>query len=571
MPDVKVCPTCGTEYEPKERFCPSDGTALRTPGGMSDLVGQVVADRYHVLRKLGEGGMGQVYLAEHVKMGRKSALKVMHPAMGSDPDAIGRFNREASNASRINHPHVAAVYDFGETSDALIYLAMEYVEGQSLTALLEEHGALPVRRASEIIVQAASALAAAHELGIVHRDLKPDNIMIARNRDGSDCVKVVDFGIAKAGTEGNQKVTRTGLVVGTPEYMSPEQLAGDKLDGRSDVYSLGLVAFNLLTGALPFPSESAQESMIMRLTDRPRTLSELRPDIAWDASIQRVMDRVLARAADERYPTAPEFARDLAAAVARMPQSALNADGTLVMGAMTAAVPPTRARGARPSAPTVAATAMLPGVAPTRVSSPASVASPPRSRLPLVVSGGALAVALLAGVGYLATRDRGTTDAPRDTSGAIASAATASAAPTTTVAAIDPPATGTQAYSRPATTAPDAPRAAAPSPSGSSNPVRGGLEDRIERMDEQLKAAASNPTLARALLDDIDSNLPTIRRPGARMLALKARGDLLYALERPAEACAEFARIRKVYARMPQAFRDAVDFYYAEASGPACQ
>ncbi len=253
MSDQKVCPTCGTEYPLSERFCPRDGTALRSASTTADLLGAIVAERYHILKKLGEGGMGTVYLAEHVKMGRKAALKVMNPGMNTDADAIARFNREAANASRLNHPNVCAIYDFGETSDGLIYLAMEFIEGESLTSLIEKNGSLAAPRAASIIHQAADALAVAHDYGIVHRDLKPDNIMIAKDRDGADVVKVVDFGIAKASSSDAQKVTKTGLVVGTPEYMSPEQLAGDKLDGRSDIYSLGLVAFNCLTGLLPFP------------------------------------------------------------------------------------------------------------------------------------------------------------------------------------------------------------------------------------------------------------------------------------------------------------------------------
>jgi serine/threonine-protein kinase len=232
---LKVCPQCGSEYPANARFCEIDGTALRSAAGGSDLVGSIVADRYHVLKKLGEGGMGQVYLAEHVKMGRKSALKVMHPSMKADVDAISRFNREAANASRIAHPNVASVYDFGETSEGIIYLAMEFVDGPPLTSVIEQQGALPPKRAADIVRQAADALAVAHDMGIVHRDLKPDNIMLARTRDGGDLVKVVDFGIAKAAGNEAQKVTKTGLVVGTPEYMSPEQLSGDKLDGRSDI------------------------------------------------------------------------------------------------------------------------------------------------------------------------------------------------------------------------------------------------------------------------------------------------------------------------------------------------
>src|SRR5207249_8644224 len=176
--------------------------------------------------KLGEGGMGQVYLAEHVKMGRKSAIKVMNPAMVHDPDAVARFNREAANASRITHPNVCAVYDFGETTDGMIYLAMEFIEGEPLTDILERDGALEPGRAVQIFQQVADALQAAHDLGIVHRDLKPDTIMISRGKGGREAVKVVDFGIAKAvgGDDAGQKVTKTGLVVGTPEVRSPERL-----------------------------------------------------------------------------------------------------------------------------------------------------------------------------------------------------------------------------------------------------------------------------------------------------------------------------------------------------------
>jgi serine/threonine-protein kinase len=288
------------------------------------------------MKKLGEGGMGQVYLAEHVKMGRKSALKVMHPGMKADVDAISRFNREAANASRIAHPNVAAVYDFGETPDGIIFLAMEFIDGPPLTSIVEQQGALPPKRAADIIRQTADALAVAHDMGIVHRDLKPDNIMVARTRDGGDLVKVVDFGIAKAAGNEAQKVTKTGLVVGTPEYMSPEQLAGDKLDGRSDIYSLGLVAFNMLTGTLPFPSDSQQESMIMRLTDKPKSLGEMKPDRSWPADVQAVMDKALERDMAARYQNATEFGMALYNAIQRMPETLAAEMGTAVMGAVPA-------------------------------------------------------------------------------------------------------------------------------------------------------------------------------------------------------------------------------------------
>ena len=316
---MKICPVCATEYGDDVRFCPNDGQTLRSSGPTQDLVGQVLADRYHIMKKLGEGGMGQVYLAEHVKMGRRSAIKVMNPSMVHDPEAVARFNREAANASRISDAHVCAIYDFGETPDGLIYLAMEFVEGEPLTELIRREGALPVARAADICIQVAAALQAAHDLGIVHRDLKPDNIMLARDRDGADAVKVVDFGLAKAvggsGGGGNQKVTRTGLVIGTPEFMSPEQLSGDKLDGRSDVYSLGLVMFNMLTGTLPFPADSVQEAMVKRLTDEPAELLEVRPDLHFPAGLQEVLDTALARRPVDRYQSAAKFAHDLESVV----------------------------------------------------------------------------------------------------------------------------------------------------------------------------------------------------------------------------------------------------------------
>jgi eukaryotic-like serine/threonine-protein kinase len=311
---VKICPVCSTEYADDVRFCPNDGQTLRSSSPGTDLVGQVVADRYHVMKKLGEGGMGQVYLAEHVKMGRRSAIKVLNPSMAHDTEAVARFNREAANASRISHPNVCAIYDFGETPEGLIYLAMEFVEGEPLTDVLEREHVLPPSRAVGIAMQVADALQAAHDLGIVHRDLKPDNVMLTRGRDGSDVVKVVDFGIAKAvGGSGTQKVTKTGLVVGTPEFMSPEQLSGDPLDGRSDLYALGLVLFKTLTGKLPFEGSTVQDTMVKRLTDEPATLADARPDLYFPPGLQATLDAALTRNPVDRYQSAAKFANDLAA------------------------------------------------------------------------------------------------------------------------------------------------------------------------------------------------------------------------------------------------------------------
>jgi serine/threonine-protein kinase len=339
-----VCPTCRTEYGPEQEVCPQDGARLGAPVPAADpLIGQVLADRYRVLRSIGEGGMGRVYLAEHVKMGRKSAVKVMSPALAPTPEAISRFNREAANASQIHQPNVAAIYDFGETADGTLYLAMEYVEGETLTALVRREGALQPRRAAELTGQIADGLHAAHHLGIVHRDLKPDNILVTRQPDGREWVKIVDFGIAKTTKDLGQNVTSIGVSIGTPDYMSPEQLAGEALDARTDVYSLGLVLFNMLTGSLPHPAMTSKQSLVERLTAKPRPLAEVRPNVVWSPRLQKALDRALAPEAQDRFPTVNDLAREvrgaagMAISIGAVPQS--DAVTKTMTPLMSAAVP----------------------------------------------------------------------------------------------------------------------------------------------------------------------------------------------------------------------------------------
>ncbi len=276
------------------------------------LVGSVLAGRYRIVRHLGEGAMGSVYLGEHLRFGRMDAIKVLRAGMARDREATERFQRGARNASAINHTNVCTVYDFSDTDDGHQFLAMEYVEGTTLADLLESEGRLPLERSVEIVAQTASALDAAHHLGIVHRDLKPGNIMIARTRDGGDLVKVVDFDIAKGTAEGEgAEVTRTGFVVGTPEYMSPEQLIGDPLDGRSDTYSLALVFVRILTGRLPVRATSTQDLMVERLTQDPLTLAELAPELALPAAVQNALGHGLQRRREDRPLSAGEFAAGL--------------------------------------------------------------------------------------------------------------------------------------------------------------------------------------------------------------------------------------------------------------------
>ena len=319
MSTFRVCLQCGTQYSVEQRHCPNDGSALQLKATDDPLIGRTIADRYFIKELLGVGGMGRVYIAEHVALGRKSAVKVINPSLATSAEAISRFNREAANASRINHPNVAQIYDFGE-SDGVLYLAMEFIEGEALAATIERLGPIPAPRAANITMQVADALAAAHQLGIVHRDLKPENIMIGRKHDGGDWVKVVDFGIAKTiEAEMGQNVTTAGVSLGTPEYMSPEQFAGEKLDHRTDIYSLGLVLFNMLTGQLPYPKVTSKETLVKRLTTQPAALAEIRPTTPWPPGLQTALDRALAPDATERYPRVLDFATDVVRACERPP------------------------------------------------------------------------------------------------------------------------------------------------------------------------------------------------------------------------------------------------------------
>ena len=317
---AKICPQCGTRYDGDNRFCTLDGATLVLENPSDSLTGTTLADRYDIGPKLGEGGMGEVYLATHIRMKRKVAVKVMRAWLTKDPAAIGRFHREAENASQITHPNVAGVYDFGE-ANGLVYLAMEFVEGESLTAVLNREKTLNHIRASDIVSQTADALAAAHSLGILHRDLKPDNVMIGRTRARTDLVKLLDFGIARVMGRETQHFTSTGLIVGTPEWMSPEQIAGDTLDARSDIYTLGLIAFRMLTGEGAFSGATSQEVLLSKMTKAPRRLHDVRSDIDWPEQLQAAMDKVLATDPTARYDDALLFAADFYAGVVQLPMT----------------------------------------------------------------------------------------------------------------------------------------------------------------------------------------------------------------------------------------------------------
>lgn len=365
------------------------------PVSPRDLTGTVLANRYRILKRLGVGAMGEVYLGEHLRMGRRDAIKVLRSGMAREPEAMARFTRGARNVSRIRHPNVCQVYDFGEAEDGVLFLAMEFVDGGSLGDVLSELGPLPLERAARLLEQAAEALHAAHEQGIVHRDLKPDNLMLARTADGAGQIKVVDFDIARGpADEEGAGVTRHGFVVGTPEYMSPEQLTGDPLDRRSDVYSLALVMVRMVTGALPFEGKTAQEIMLQRLTVEPKLVSQLAPPgVTVPAALDRAIARGLARRPDDRTASTLELAQEVMMAIS--PE----------MNRRRAPSPPpgTYPGGRRtddrtPTGPVDSAAAVPPTtVAPAAVSSASTGTGRPAWLLPAAGVGGLLVVA---GVGW---------------------------------------------------------------------------------------------------------------------------------------------------------------------------
>ncbi len=317
-----LCPQCSAPCGEAHRFCFACGAELRhasEPPKEDPLVGRTLPGGYRVTHMVGVGGMGRVYCAEQVALGRTVAVKVVHPHLADDELAAARFLNEARTASRLSHPNSVAIFDFGRTEQGQPYIVMEYLRGRDLGRVADDEGPLPLTRVVDILRQTLAALEEAHALGIVHRDLKPDNMVLEPLRSGLDFVKVVDFGLAKileeAPMAGGPALTRPGLVCGTPEYMSPEQGRGDALDGRSDLYSLGVVLFELLTGRVPFTGDSATKTLLMHLNEAPPDPRNAAPERAIPAPFAEVTLRALAKPREDRWQTANEFAAALADAL----------------------------------------------------------------------------------------------------------------------------------------------------------------------------------------------------------------------------------------------------------------
>ncbi len=333
-------------YSDPARFCPQDGSPLvevagsspppqseggQTSAGLrtlvrqaalkrgpgldkaSTLTNQLLDQRYQVGKRLGEGGMSYVYLAKDVTNTETVAIKVLTPKLKEDKSSVERLRREAGLAMRLDHANVCKIFRLGETEDGLIYLVMPYLPGELLSDREVRSGALAVDFGVPLLVQMCRGLQHAHDLQIVHRDLKPENVMLVPDDKGPGGVRAVimDFGLAKERRQEPEvaKLTATGIVLGTPEFMSPEQIRGKALDARSDVYALAIVGFEMFTGQLPFQGRSAQEMMIARLRGKPKMLREVKPDLP--SRLEQVLTKAMALDPADRFPTMTAFAEAL--------------------------------------------------------------------------------------------------------------------------------------------------------------------------------------------------------------------------------------------------------------------
>ena len=311
---VRICPACSREYGDGVGACVDDGATLvlldtAANERVQELVGQVVDGRYRIERIVGRGGMGTVYACRHVVVGKAFAMKVLRGGIERSEEILQRFIREAQAANAIKSRHICEMTDFGQLTNGAFYIVMELLEGESLTrALREKH--LTRRDIKHVFIQIAETLQKAHDAGIVHRDLKPDNVVLVRDESDPFFVKLVDFGIAKVLETRASNLTDTGVILGTPYYMSPEQARGDAIDHRSDIYSLGIMMYRAFTGKLPFLADTAMGVLTRHLTQTPELPSRL-ADV--DRATEEIILRCLEKRANDRFPSMTVVASALAA------------------------------------------------------------------------------------------------------------------------------------------------------------------------------------------------------------------------------------------------------------------
>ncbi len=306
------CPSCHKDLEGHPPFCALCGAPIPNAAGPDPLLGRTLGRKFKITKLIGEGGMGAVYVGEQAlgQHSRKVAIKTLHQHLSRDPKIRERFQREVGTLATLEHPNTVQVYDFGETEDGILYLVMEFVLGRSIADVLEKDGPMKAPRVEKILAQICGSLAEAHSKGIIHRDLKPDNIILTERAGQKEFVKVLDFGIAKRSGEldrNEAKLTQQGMVLGTPPYMSPEQFTGQQLDARSDIYSLAVMAYEMLTGVLPFDAKNAFEWATLHMTAAPKPIEVSPNGAALPESMRGAIMRALAKNKEQRFDSINEF------------------------------------------------------------------------------------------------------------------------------------------------------------------------------------------------------------------------------------------------------------------------
>jgi eukaryotic-like serine/threonine-protein kinase len=329
---MKQCPKCSVRFQSSAARCPIDGEALVAL--QDPMIGRVIQERYLIEELIGTGGMGSVYRGSHQLLGRRVALKFLAPKLVRDPASRSRFLREARAVNRVQHEHIIDVHDVGETDDALVYMVMEHLSGRTLGDEIEL-GPLGLPRVCHIARQLAFALARAHELGVVHRDVKPGNVFLIRKGRDADFVKLLDFGLARA--KDDVSITKSNLLFGTPEYMAPEQASAGTVGSKADLYALGCVVFEMLTGQLPF--QGAPTGLIYKhVYEQPPRPSSLRPDTP--AALEELTLRLLAKDPNKRGQNAYEIADELTRCAAALPQVVLRSEAPVAAAPESNAPPP---------------------------------------------------------------------------------------------------------------------------------------------------------------------------------------------------------------------------------------
>ena len=312
---MKKCSKCPEVYSDMMHFCPNDGNPLTPIASQDPFINSVLDGKYLIEESIGKGGMGLVYRAKHVNFNRLFAIKILKNELVSDPQAIKRFRNEANAAGMIRHPNAITISDFNITNDGTAYLVMDYVEGKSLRDILKKEGRQSYQRTVNLIAQVADAAAAAHRKGIIHRDLKPDNIMVEDLEDQSEMVRVLDFGIAKLSQNPaySENITVGGAILGSPYYMSPEQCDGRHLDNRSDIYSIGIILYELLVGKVPFRAQTPWGLVKMHCSTPPTPIRNHRADIS--PALEAAILKALAKDPKDRQQSALELKKELEAAL----------------------------------------------------------------------------------------------------------------------------------------------------------------------------------------------------------------------------------------------------------------